>query len=925
MSAPILVTKFFVPPLRKGMIERQGLINRMNDGLDRKLTLISAPAGFGKTTLISLWIENLRQEQAEQGESCRFAWLSLDEADNDLIHFLNYFILAIKQSQKDNNGYGDGALTLLQSSPSPSASSILIPLINETAAVHEKIIFVLDDFHMIEEQSIHQAMIFLIDNLPPQLHLVIATRQDPFLSLSRLRAQNQLTELRAADLRFSPAETADFLNRVMGLNLSAQDISDLEMRTEGWIAGLQLAAISMQRHEDRRGFIRSFSGGHRLVLDFLIEEVLSQQTEAIQAFLMYTSILNQFSAPLCNFLTNQDNSQEIIEMLERSNMFIIPLDNERKWYRYHHLFADLLNQRLRQSQPEKYLALHTKASEWYFENRMYNQAIDHALRGNEYDRSAHLIADQIDGLWKRGEHEKLRNWLDVLPHHILIDFPLLGAVHAYYHFTKGQNEAGQQLLDQVEKKINDNQSEDVNNLQIDRTDSQAPHNNHIRGRIFVLQSLIDSNFGNVQGMINHATKALEHLPEDDLTWRNITLFALGDAYSFQGDMDASWKTRSEAVKACEAVGDPYYIIMANLKLSTTYRELGELDKTIDICQAQIKTGEKFGLETNSSIGYLMTLWGEILAEKNDLPAAIKLVRKGVKITEHGSNIMIIGFAYLNLMRVLLSSEDLASAEEIISKVKNLAAQTTIPTWLPGQMAIWQARVWLKQGKREAAHDWAIEQGFISSAGIHLPDEFHFHSMFAYIISARILLAMDRFKDALKLLEHLSKAARDNRRISSLIEIMLLQALAFKAVDEDQHAMNTLAEAIHYAEPKGFIRIFVDEGQPMAQMLYDSLNHGTRSEYVQQLLSAFPGQDPGQDRASVSQGNQSELVEPLSDREIEVLRLVAKGLTNQVIAQRLYLSIHTIKTHTRNIYGKLGVNNRTQAVNKARTLGILPPL
>jgi len=341
MASPILITKLYIPPTRSELVQRPELIERLKDGLDRKLTLISAPAGFGKTTLVSHWVEKLREKDELDDQPIQVAWLSLDEDDNDLVRFLTYFVTALNQIENINADLGRGALRMLQSPQLPSPNTVLISLLNDLTANPQKIIFVLDDYHLIQTQTIHQALVFLLENLPPQLHLVIATRQDPPLFLSRLRARDQIIELRAADLRFTSTEAADFLNQVMGLNLSTEDIAELESRTEGWIAGLQLAAISMRGRKDRRGFIKSFTGGHRLVLDFLIEEVLGQQPESIQNFLLQTAVLDRMTGSLCNALTGQENSQEILEMLDHANLFIVPLDAERHWYRYHHLFADL--------------------------------------------------------------------------------------------------------------------------------------------------------------------------------------------------------------------------------------------------------------------------------------------------------------------------------------------------------------------------------------------------------------------------------------------------------------------------------------------------------------------------------------------------------------------------------------------------------
>ena len=924
MNAPILVTKLFVPPTRAEIVQRPGLIERLNAGLNCKLTLISAPAGFGKTTLVSHWVRHLQDTKGSDGQFMKVAWLSLDEDDNDLVRFLTYFIAALNQNDEIETSLGRGALSMLQSPQPPLPTTILISLINDLAAIPEKIIFVLDDYHLIEAEPIHHALVFLIENLPPQLHMVIATRQDPPLSLGRLRARAHMTELRAADLRFTSSEAADFLNQVMGLNLSAEDVSELETRTEGWIAGLQLVVISMQGRKDRKDFIRSFTGSNRLVLDFLIEEVLSQQTESIQDFLLRTAILDRMTGSLCDALTGQDNGQEILEILEHANLFIVPLDNERQWYRYHHLFADILRQRLRLSKFEELKTLHSKASDWYKYNGLIDQAIEHAMSYGDYKQAAVLIRGQIDVMWQRGEHGKLRKWLAVLPEETLIKEPQLGSIQAYYLHVVGKHYQGEHLLQKVEQVLTANGVSHLNTSPPDQVQISDPEEKKLLGRISVLRGLIDSSLGNVRGMIEHSTQALEDLPEDDLTWRSITTFSLGDAYSFLGDMSASFQARSDALRACEAAGNFYYIIMANLKLAVTFREQGKLKETAEICQNQIAIAKEHGLSDNNSIGYLMTLLGEIFVEWNELERGIDLVLEGVEIAERNKNIMILSFCYLNLLRVLFSGGNFSGMKDIITKVRSNYLETPMAPWLPGQLAIWQVRIGLTEGDLESASYLEKNEGLNIQAGGEVPEEIDYHSLFLYIVSARILMAQGQSDQAIELLHHLDKTAEKTNRITSVIETRMLRALAYQSCGEIELALEALERAIEIAAERGYFRIFVDEGPPMASLLYEALDRGIAPAYVQRLLAAFPVIESKGAKSKGSKVDQSGLIEPLSEREIEVLQLIAKGLTNQVIATRLVLSPHTIKTHTRNIFSKLSVNNRTQAVDRARTLRILPP-
>ena len=462
MSTTLLSTKYFIPSTRLKLVPRPRLFERLNEGLHRKLTLISAPAGFGKTTLVTEWLDYLRLDSKKESQIQNWiTWLSLDEGDNDLIRFLTYIVTALNQINGFDANFGKVILSMLQSPKPPPTEDVLSQLINEISAIPGKIILVLDDYHLIVDQPIHDALTFLIEHLPTQMHLVFATREDPHLPLARLRSQDQLTELRATDLRFTPSEAAEFLNQVMGLDLSEENITALETRTEGWIAGLQLAAISLQGKEDATGLIKSFSGSHRLVLDYLIEEVLEQQTENIQTFLLQTAILDRFNGSMCNALTDQDDGQQTLEYLEQANLFIIPLDEERRWYRYHHLFADLLRQRLRQTQPERLPMLHQKASMWHEQNGIIDEAIEHSLHGKDYVRTAYLIEKQVGEKYEHTDQTILRRWLAELPEELVITNPNLCILHAWNLFASGQLDAANQSLQVAEKMLDPNADQEV--------------------------------------------------------------------------------------------------------------------------------------------------------------------------------------------------------------------------------------------------------------------------------------------------------------------------------------------------------------------------------------------------------------------------------------------------------------------------------
>jgi len=916
----LLATKLFIPPRRPELIHRPRLVDQLNTCAypGCKLILITAPAGYGKTTLVTEWLGSLKSGSSNNyKESYRVAWLSLDEGDNDPIRFFSYFFAALNQIEGIKSVLGKGDLGLLQSSQLPPPEITLNSLINDIAASPEKIILVLDDYHLIENHSIHDALSFFLENIPPQMHLVIATREDPHLPLSRFRASGQLSELRAADLRFTATEAAEFLNQVMGLDLSAEDITELEKRTEGWIAGLQLAAISLRGREDTTQLIKSFSGSHKLVLDYLIEEVLEQQPKNVETFLLHTAILNRFTGPVCDALTNQEDGQATLEHLEKANLFIIPLDEERHWYRYHHLFSELLRKRLNQTQPEMPTILYQRASGWFEQNGFVDEAIEHALLAEDFERSANLIERLADSVLARGGDTNLRRWIERLPDELVLSRPQLSIFRAWGLFASGHQEAAESILkaaELVQGPFTDHTAETDSQSQDQRS---ASNRLMVRGRAAVFQAWMDIYWRHdISGLIRHLHQALEYLPDQDLHWRGALMNTLADAHAFSGDLRAANQARIEAMKAFEAAGNTYLYIYNSARLALNLKEQGQLLQAQELCQQRVLFAEESGMSQTAVVGWLMAIWGEALAETNDLNQATELVEKSIELTVHGEDVVILGWSYLCLTRVLFSKGDIAGAQDIVQKLNHVARDSVVPIWIINQNATWQARIWLAQNKLEAALLWMNERR------PDLNKKLSYFDGMEYVGFARILIAQGKLKESISILERLLEAAQMGDDITREIEFLILQALTFQSGGDMNQALAIIEKSFNLGKPRGFYRIFVDEGQPMARLLYKALDRGIAPNYVNRLLQGFPIKEPEQIEQSVSQVPESGYIEPLSEREIEVLQLIAEGLTNQEIAARLILSMYTVKTHNRNIYGKLGVNSRTQAVAKARTLGIL---
>ena len=863
MDSSILATKLHIPPVCSDLVSRPRLLEQLNQGLHRKLTLISAPAGFGKTTLVSEWI-------AASNHSV--AWLSLNNEDSDPSRFLTYIIAALQQVEE---AIGVNLLRKLQSSPPTPPESILIPLLNDIVAIPIDFVLVLDDYHLVDSPPVDQALTFLLENLPPQMHLVITTRVDPNLPLARLRAKNQLTELRASDLRFNSTEAARFLNQIMSLNLSEEDITVLGNRTEGWIAGLQLAAISMQGDKDTANFIKSFTGSHRYVLDYLIEEVLDQQPESIREFLFQTAILNQLNGSLCNALTGHDNSQENLNYLEQANLFLIPLDNERHWYRYHHLFVEFLRERLQQKDPEHIAEYQTRASEWYEENGFELEAFHHAVAANDIERAERLVEGDGIHMHFRGAGAEVLNWLASLPATALNARPSLWVLFASTLLFVGQHTEVEKKLQAAEAALQDSIVDDTT---ID-----------LVGRIASLRATLAVIQNDVETIIAESLRAQEHLHPDNLTFRISTSFTLGTAYLFQGDRTAA---RRAFVETISIGGDSIYAIAATINV-------GRIQETNNQLALATKTYEN-SLHLAGDPPQPITCEGflglaRIHYEWNDLDTAEKYGQQCLQMTQQMDNVDSFASYGIFLSKMMLAREDVSSAVTVLKEAEEYVRQNNFEFRM-SDVAAAQVLALLQGGDLEEAAQLAETHG--------LP-----------VSLARVHLAKGDPSSALALLEkshQQSKGLPDEQ-----LRVLVLQAIAYQAQGELDKALLALKDAMILAEPNGFIRIFVDEGPEMAQLLSEAKTRGIISSYASKLLAVIEAEKQFHDPLP-AQG----LVDPLSKRELEILALLATGLKNQEIADQLFISLNTVLYHNKNIYNKLGVKKRTLAIIKARELNLL---
>ncbi|MFO7543987.1 MAG: LuxR C-terminal-related transcriptional regulator [Trueperaceae bacterium] len=915
----ILMTKLFAPPPRAELVDRPRLLEMLDEGARQGVTLLSAPAGFGKTTLVSAWL-------AARGDLA--AWLSLDVADNDPVRFLAHLVAALQTVAPD---VGSGVLAALNA-PGPVATErLLTGLVNDVAVVPGDLVLVLDDYHVIEEAAVESAVGFLLGHLPPRLHVVFTTREDPNLGLAGLRASGRLTEVRAADLRFTADEAARFLKSAMAMELSAEDIAALEARTEGWIAGLQLAAISMRGRDDASAFIRAFRGDHRHIVDYLVQEVLLRQPERVRSFLLQTSILGRVHGALCDAVTGQEGNAALLDDLERRNLFLVPLDDRRQWYRYHPLFADMLRSHLMHERIGQVPVLHARASAWYEANGFLADAVRHALASKDQERAARLVESAWRDMHTAFQSAAWLSWADALPEAVVRSRPVLCAGYAWAQLNVGKMEAAEAHLREVETWLDSVGSKgEKPDGYLEPTLDDDPEIRALPGTVASARAYHALAIGAAGASVAHARRALELLPPTDHVGRGIPLGILSLAHWANGDLDEAYRILSDAMAGFRATGNVVAAISGTFGLADILAAQGRLRDGIRLYQDSFRLVATPPAAVLPGMSELHVGLGELLLEQGDvgsaaehLSAAGDLGGEGVLAGDESRLLAAMARIHSGLGKPELALELLDEADRL--KVPN-----PMPELRP--LDALRARIWLDQGRLAEAEAWALAR--------ELPDQgdLGYAREFEHLVFARLRIAHhrrdrddDSVAETLALLERLLGAAEAGGRTGSMIEILTLQAVALAEHGEGRMAAAPLARALELAEPEGYVRVFVDEGPTMQVLLRQFAKRGASWQYARRLLPAFADARLESRGATAVAGRSGRHAahdvgapptDALTEREASVLRLLQSDLSGPEIARELRVSLNTLRTHSKNVYGKLGVNSRRAAVRRAEELGLL---
>ena len=903
----LLATKLHVPRLRPGFVSRERLSCRLDQGRDLGVTLVCAPAGFGKTAMLAEW--------AREGNR-PVAWLSLDAADNDPVRFWRYVAAAVDRVRA---GAADRACALLSDGQRPVLQAVVTALINDLAAADE-ISIVLDDFHVVDSLPVLESIAFMIDRLPPGVNLVLAGRAEPPLPLARWRAGGRLAELRADELRFSLTETGLFLREMTGLDLPESLIASLYDRTEGWAAGVQLAGLSLRRQSDIAGFVAEFSGSHRYVLDYLTEEVLASQTEQVREFLLETSVLEELSGPLCDAVTGRADSQVLLEYLETSGLFVVPLDEVRGWWRYHHLFAELLRVNLLNDRPDRLPALHRAAAAWHERHGSADAAVRHAVAAGDLTWAARLIEQHVETLIRLSEGATIRRWLAALPAETLRSRARLSAVQAVMAVVDGQVEAAPPLIDQTERAYAAT-AEEPFEPSVGRAISVLAN---VPAGIAFLRAEVARLGGDAALALEYGRRAMTQLGDADAYLRLLVRSSLAATKWLLGDTEQAEHDLAEVVAERESAGESYLAMRARYDLGLVQRAEGRIDEAIATCRQALEADGTVGSDHRAFLGMAHVVLAGLLYERNNLAAALDHATRGVALCRPlaFTQPLATGLATVAQIRQAQGDQDAASTAIVRARQVKLSPRLAA---LFNPVPSVSVRLRLAQGDTAGLDRWVAERG------LGADDQASYGREPEHLALARILLSQNHPGQALSLLGRLLELAVSQRRIGNVIEIQALRALACYADGEDDQAVEALAEAVTLGWPQGYVRLFADEGAPMRAVLarllaarreQRALARDVPVKYLTTLMDAC-GQPDSQATDDRPVPRQRGLPDPLTDRELTVLRLIAAGRSNQRIAHDLVVTLDTVKKHVSHILGKLGAVNRTEAVARARELGLIP--
>ncbi len=913
MAIPLLQTKLYTPRPRPSLVPRPRLLEKLDCVLERKLTLISAPAGFGKTTLLSEWIEHQdlrRRRQRQKQTAPQIAWLSLDTNDNNPARFLFYFVSALQNLGVLST---DEFLPAFQDFQISSINEIWEVLASQIAACPGQILLVFDDYHVIESPTIHEGITFMLEQMPPCMHLVITSRADPPLPLSRLRVRGELAELRADDLRFNPEETTAFLDMWIGEKLSAADREELEARTEGWVAGLQLAALALQKMAEKNdgneeglsAFVQRLSGSSRFIMDYLVEEVLQRLPEDWRSFLLQTSILEQLTAPLCDAVTQRHDSQGILDELEKANLFLFPLDDQRVWYRYHHLFAELLRSIMQADQPTRIPELHYQASAWYESRNMVTEAIQHALKVPDFDEAARLMEKVALDTVRRGDVMTLQNWSALIPREQARHRPILCVCFAISFELSAKLEVADEYL-----------------ALIDRSSVTPDLQNHI----ITANSMHAFYTGNYERAIQYYRQSVEQPTVEDTALKGVLALSSGAAYEMIGDDEAAYQSLQEGRRLSHAIGNRTTELRIIKKLGDLQVRRGQLHAgALSYHQAlqMGSIGEKGYLPVTA---HAVAAIGQVLYEWNQLDEAERYLLKGIEASRKLENSFGLMSNLQCLARIYWIRGDRERAQKLREETEQVRLEFPPLPSFAAQESLQQVRMYLRLGETMAAARWAQEHGQDWKSGYGYTKEL------MAILWSRVRIAQEKSPQAIEILEYALPPARAAGRWGTVIELLVLQALALELERQTAPAVSSLEEALRLAEAERYTRIFMDEGEPMVRLLrmeYRAKEKGTREYETRLLEGLLPTEAPvlpvsAAVSIKMTSGKSIDhhvLIEPLTQRELAILQMIIEGRSNQEIAEKLVITLGTVKAHVSNIYGKLDVRSRTQAIVKAGELGL----